>query len=165
MTTTDRLNLPLIEPGQAQKELFHNEALLLLDAVVGASVVAVAVNVPPAAPEAGEAWIVGPAPVGAWQGRAGALASWTTGGWRFVRAREGLSVWCGTTKSAYRCVDGAWRAGAVSGERLTLGGQQVVGSRAAAIPDPRGGTVIDAESRATLAAVLAMMRDHGLIAR
>ena len=33
MEITERLGLPLLNPGQSQKEIFHNEALLVLDAV------------------------------------------------------------------------------------------------------------------------------------
>lgn len=37
METTARLGLPLLAPGQAQKELFHNEALALVDAATQAA--------------------------------------------------------------------------------------------------------------------------------
>ena len=36
METTNRLGLPLLIPGQSQKETVHNEALLALDTLVGA---------------------------------------------------------------------------------------------------------------------------------
>ncbi len=38
MSATPRLSLPFIVPGQAQKELFHNEALQLLDVLVAGAV-------------------------------------------------------------------------------------------------------------------------------
>ena len=84
MTTTARLAMPLIQPGQAQKELYHNEALLVADAAVQASVAAVGLDAPPANPAAGACWIVGSAPTGAWAGRAQALAAFTATGWRFI---------------------------------------------------------------------------------
>jgi hypothetical protein len=40
----------------------------------------------------------------------------------------------------------------------------VVGPRQAAVAAPSGGTVIDAESRTALVAILAALRAHGLIA-
>jgi hypothetical protein len=52
---TPRLALPLLQPGQAQKETTHNEALAVLDLVVQASVLAVGTNVPPVAAELGSA--------------------------------------------------------------------------------------------------------------
>ena len=59
---------------------------------------------------------------------------------------------------------GAWRLGVLSGARVEVGGVQVVGARAAAIAPPAGGGVVDAEARAALAAVLAALRGHGLVA-
>lgn len=47
---------------------------------------------------------------------------------------------------------------------LKIDGTQVVKERQAAIADPSGGLVIDAECRAQLALALAMLRAHGLIA-
>jgi hypothetical protein len=65
------------------------------------------------------------------------------------------------TEAAYR--DGSWELGAVRGSALLIGGEQVVGVRAAAIASPAGGAVVDAEARAALGAILAAMRAHGLI--
>ncbi|MGH9872474.1 MAG: hypothetical protein ACRD9S_08410 [Pyrinomonadaceae bacterium] len=44
-------------------------------------------------------------------------------------------------------------------------GIQVVGARQAAIADPRGGSVVDAEARAALVDLLSKLRAHGLIAQ
>ena len=38
MEFTPRLSLPTLIPGQAQKELFHNEALQVLDFLVAGAV-------------------------------------------------------------------------------------------------------------------------------
>lgn len=161
---TARLGLDLIDPGQAQKELRHNEALASLDLCVQAAVAGTGSNDPPAAPVLGRCWIVGPAPTGAWAGRAQALAGWTAGGWRFVTAREGLIAWDEVRHIPVRFSDGAWQAGVLRGAELRVGGDRVVGPRAAAIAAPGGGTTVDAEARATLAAVLSALRGHGLIA-
>ncbi len=53
MSATHRLALPHILPGQAQKELFHNEALQALDLVVAAAVEEPPRAAPPAAPAPG----------------------------------------------------------------------------------------------------------------
>ena len=52
---TPRLTLPMLEPGQAQKEMSHNEALTRLDLAVQAAVTASGTNIPPDAPEFGAA--------------------------------------------------------------------------------------------------------------
>lgn len=162
--TTARHALPLIAPGQAQKELSHNEALAALDLLVQAQVEGVGGDAPPASPAAGQCWIVGPNPVGAWAGQAGALAGWTAGGWRFLAAREGMTVGRGGADGFARFTGGQWRTGELTGATLRLGGAQVVGARRGAVADPAGGATIDAEARSALGAVLAALRGHGLIA-
>ncbi|RYD23975.1 MAG: DUF2793 domain-containing protein [Lysobacteraceae bacterium] len=160
---TPRLALPFLQPGQAQKETTHNEALALIDLTVQASVVAVGTNVPPVAPVAGNAWIVGTAPTGLWSGQARAIAGWTSGGWRFVMPREGMAVWSVADGQVARFVTGAWITGVLAGSHVSIGGVDVVGPRRAAIPDPTGGTVIDVQARATILAILGCLRGHGLI--
>lgn len=162
--TTARLAMPLLQPGQAQKELYHNEALALLDIAVQPAVEAVGIDTPPAEPALGQCWIVGPAPVGAWAGRAAALAGWTSGGWRFVAARDGLSAWSRADAQPVRFDGAGWRIGELRGAALVIGGVQVVGARGSAITEPVGGTTIDAEGRAAISAILNALRTHGLIA-
>ncbi len=162
-TATIRHKLPLLVPGQAQKEMFHNESLAAIDVLLHAVVEAVGVDVPPSAPAEGQSWIVGPAPSGAWSGHAHAVTNWGPGGWRFLAAVGGMSVSVGT--SGLRAVwdGGRWTVGRVDAERLAVGGVQVVGARQPAIVDPAGGTTTDAEARMVLSAMLAAMRAHGLI--
>jgi hypothetical protein len=145
MTTTPRLGLPLIEPGQAQKELFHNESLLLLDAAVQAGVVAVATSAPPASAVPGDCWVIGAAPVEAWAGHPQELAIRTAGGWRFLPPREGMAVWDRATGCLWRYRAAMWLRGH-------------------AILPVTGGATIDGEARKTLAAVIDLLRGHGLLA-
>lgn len=162
--TTARHGLPLLAPGQAQKEMFHNEALAMIDLLLHAAVEAVGLDVPPAAPAEGRSWIVGAAPTGDWSGHAHHLASWTSGGWRFVAPTTGLTVALspGRTRAAW---DGTlWAVGTVEADRLIVAGKQVVGAQHAPIADAAGGLTIDAEARGTLGTVLAALRSHGLIA-
>lgn len=161
---TVRLALPLLAAGQSQKELWHNEALARVDQLLQASVAAWDVDTPPAAPAAGESWIVGADPSGAWTGHAGAIATWTDAGWRFAAPTEGCTAWSAADGAAVRCVAGQWRLDPVRSAALTFGGQQVVGARLAAIADPDGGPIIDSAAREALSAVLAALRQHGLIA-
>ena len=58
---------------------------------------------------------------------------------------------------------GAWEFGLLRGSGVMIGGVQVVGSRAAPIASPAGGTTIDAEARATIDQMLNALRNHGLI--
>ncbi|MGN5375277.1 DUF2793 domain-containing protein [Sphingomonas hankookensis] len=161
---TSRLSLPLLHVAQAQKEMTHNEALTLIDLLLHGCVEGVAQNTPPVAAQPGQCWIVGPSPDGAWTGRAGQVAGMTAGGWRFVPPREGLSLWWagGETTLAFR--GGGWRRGEVRAATILVDGVAVLGAQRGAIAAPDGGSVRDEEARATLDAILAALRGHGLIA-
>lgn len=59
--------------------------------------------------------------------------------------------------------NGAWDVGTVTAARLVVAGDQVVGSRGAAVADPAGGATMDAEARTAIAQILSALRQHGLI--
>jgi len=164
MSATDRLAMPHILPGQAQKEFFHNEALQVLDLVVAATVEEPPRVAPPAAPAPGSCYIVAASPTGAWAGHANCLAGMTPAGWRYVTPFEGLATLVRTNgvTAVYR--SGTWELGSLRGDRLHIGGQQVVGPRGGAIAAPTAGSVIDVEARTSVSAILAALRLHGLIA-
>jgi hypothetical protein len=161
--TTARFALPLLLPGQAQKEAFHNEALALLDAALHACVEGDPTDELPADPAPGESWIVGPGATGAWSGRAGNLATWTASGWRFTAPVPGMTVW--NIDAGYRLAwtGAAWSQGEWPISALMIGGQQVVGHRLETLPSPSGGTIIDVEARASVDAIIVALRTHGLI--
>lgn len=163
-TTTSRHRLPLPVPGQAQKEMFHNESLAIIDALLGAAVEAVGTQTPPAAPFEGQSWILGASPGGAWAGQDHALASWTTGGWRFAAATLGMRATVRATGMEAAWDGTQWRTGELKGIRVTIEGQQVVGPRQPAIAGPAGGATIDIEARTALAAALGALKAHGMIA-
>jgi len=163
-TQTDRFALPLLQPGQAQKEMWHNEAIAVLDLIVQPAVESIGTDMPPTAPESGQSWIVGGAPTGSWAGKADHLAGWSDGGWRFAAPVEGMTVRVIADALTARYTSGGWVLGEESAAHLIVGGDRVVGPRQAAVATPAGGTVIDVESRAALAAILAALRSHGLIA-
>lgn len=160
---TPRMGLPMLAAGQAQKEMTHNEALLLIDALVSGAVVEVGLDSPPLAPEDGACWIVGAAPTGAWQGQAYAVAISSPGGWRFVAPREGMRLWAGAGRGFVLFRGGEWRVGEVHG-KVFVEGTQVVGKRLPAVAEPVGGVVVDGQARAAIVAVLEALRVHGLIA-
>jgi hypothetical protein len=77
----------------------------------------------------------------------------------------------------FKTADGAflWQPGLVAGQPDTLlgypvveaedmpvNGKKVVGERQPAVPSPSGGTIIDAEARAAIAAITAALKSHGL---
>ena len=161
--TSARFALPLILPGQAQKEVFHNEALALLDGALHPCVAGDPTAELPADPAPGESWIVESGATGAWAGKTGNLATWTVGGWRFTAPVPGMTVW--NIDAGYRLAwtGAAWSQGEWPVSALIIGGQQVVGSRLETVPSPSGGTIIDAEARVALDAVIVALRTHGLI--
>ena len=106
-----RLNLPYIQPAQAQKHVTHNEALERLDLVVQLVLQGVDVNTPPSLPLEGQIWATGGAPAGAWAGQPDSLAAWMNNGWLFIAPSPG---WRATLGSELRIWDGsAWVAQSV----------------------------------------------------
>lgn len=162
MAMTPRFALPHILPGQAQKELFHNEALARIDAALHASVVEALRDVPPDTPSPGDCWILGSAPNGAWAGHPYALAVWTEGGWRFVMPRTGMHVWDDHEARLLRWTGLAWES-SLAIDAVFVGGVQVVGSRLAEIATPSGGTIIDTQARSAVEEIIVALKSHGLI--
>ncbi len=161
--TTPRFALPFILPGQAQKELFHNEALTRIDLALHPAVEGTPAAAPPPSPAEGECWIVGSAAGGDWEGRDGQLAMWTEGGWRFAAPAPGTTAWNKAAGLPLLWDGGQWREGTLICSGLVINGVQVVGARQAAVPSPSGGTIIDAEARAAINALTAALMSHGLI--
>ena len=141
---TPRFALPMLSAAQAQKEITHNEALFLIDALLHAAVVDGPLATPPEDPAAGDCWIVDETAAGAWAGEAGRLALWTVGGWRFVVPLPGMRV--------RRISDGV---------SLLFDGTEW--AEPAAIANPTGGTTIDLEARAAIDALLALLLAHGIM--
>ena len=112
----------------------------------------------------GEAYIVGPAPTGAWAGKSQAAAVYTDGGPRFIDPVDGMSLLMKTTGLTATFAAGNWEVGVAKASSLWIRGNQVVGARGAPIASPASGGVVDAEARATLDLLLAALRSHGLIA-
>lgn len=163
MSSTPRLALPFLSVGQAQKEIFHNEALQLLDALVAAAVSEPPRNDPPPSPTVGSCYLVAGTPTGAWVGKPQCVAAYSTGGWRFIAPVEGMTVYVASDDvwATYRA--GAWEVGPIRGSSLIVAGEQVVGSRGAAIASPSGGTNVDSQGRSAIDQILAALRLHGLI--
>jgi len=107
--TTNRVKLPYILQSQSQKEVTHNSGLDLIDALLQAACVTVNLNTPPGSPAAGDCYVVGTSPTGAWAGQAKTVAFYTTG-WNFITPWEGLTVWANDTNQLFTYDGSAWGA-------------------------------------------------------
>src|SRR3546814_17875869 len=105
---TARFQPPLLAAPQAQKEVTHNEALPLLDALVQPVVEAGPQNSPPLAPAVGQCWLVGAAPTAEWSEAAGTIALWTAGGWRFAAPFAGMRLLRLSDHAWLRCEESGW---------------------------------------------------------
>ncbi|WP_037312721.1 DUF2793 domain-containing protein [Ruegeria halocynthiae] len=103
-----RLNLPYIQPSQAQKHVTHNEALRHLDLVVQLSVASTNASNPPPVPDAGEVHALGASPTGDWAGHAGQLAAWLDNAWHFVTPDTGWRAWDDSTGQMKIWDGGTW---------------------------------------------------------
>jgi Protein of unknown function (DUF2793) len=123
MTDTPRLSLPVIEAAQAQKHVTHNEALVLLDALVQLAVESRALSAPPGSPADGACYIPATAASGDWSGWDGQLALYSGGGWLKITPVPGLKAWVKAERLTVTYEDGVWRDGialTLSGGRVTL---------------------------------------------
>lgn len=163
MSETPRLALPFLAVGQAGKEFTHNEALQTLDVLVGGCVEGPPQATPPSVPALGAAYVVAAGATGAWSGKSGWLAAWTSGGWRFIAPVDGLQLFdrINQTTSTYR--NGGWELGIVRASSVSIGDNQVLGARQPAISAPAGGSVTDVEARAAIASIITALQAHGLI--
>ncbi|MEM9434919.1 MAG: DUF2793 domain-containing protein [Pseudomonadota bacterium] len=111
MPETANLNLPLVEPAQAQKHVTVNEAFARIDAALQLSVLSRSENTPPALNVEGDMYLVALGGVNAWSGQDGKLAVFVNGGWDFMVPQTGWKIWA-IDESAALTFDGAsWRGG------------------------------------------------------
>lgn len=92
MEETTNLKLPLLVPNQSQKEITHNEALVILDNLVNNGVKDKDLTTPPENPSQNDLYIVGVGASGEWEGKDNQLAFYDNG-WRFCQARQGTKYW------------------------------------------------------------------------
>ncbi|MFM2409233.1 MAG: hypothetical protein RL481_61 [Pseudomonadota bacterium] len=137
---TARHSLPFLFVTQAQKELTHNEALARIDALLH-PVVEAQLAAPPAptSMDDGKCWLIADSATGGWSGKSGQIARWSGGSWRYLEPVQGMSLI--NMADGKRC--------------FYISGQWIASN---AIPDPAGGTVIDVEARAAIAAILGHLR-------
>ncbi|MFC3175222.1 DUF2793 domain-containing protein [Novosphingobium bradum] len=142
-STSARFSLPLLFVGQAQKEDFVNEAIVMIDGLLHCAIEA-ELNTPPATPIDGQCWLVGSAATGAWTGHEGAIAMRQLGQWLFALPRDGMQVLNKATAQRIGRIAGTWRA-------------------PAAPTAASGGTVVDVEARSSLAALMTALKQAGVL--
>ena len=140
-TASPRFGLPLLFAGQAQKEVFVNEAHALADALLHCAIEGEA-SAPPSVPVEGTSWLIASGATGAWAGKSGMLACRQAGNWLFVAPRDGLLV-----------LDRS------SGQTLRYRGSWIVPE----IPlEPTGGSTVDSEARTAISQLFAALRVAGI---
>jgi hypothetical protein len=159
----ERKATTILRDPYTHKPYVHFYATQTLDMIVGGAVEDGPLVTPPASPPIGDAYIVDLTPTGDWAGHPASVAAYTSGGWRFVAPFDGISLYVKSQGLWANYRAGAWEMGLLRGSSVIIGGQQVVGSRAAAIASASGGATVDTEARATIDQILAAMRQHGLI--
>ncbi|WP_417726666.1 DUF2793 domain-containing protein [Roseovarius sp.] len=118
-----RLDLPFIAPSQAQKHVTHNEAVQRLDLLVQMALDGFEATEPPAVPETGARYALGPGATGVWAGQDGQLAMFADAAWTFVTPQEGwiAAERGGSGVRIYR--QGVWRGFPDRLEALGIGTQ------------------------------------------
>lgn len=104
---TPNLKLPLLIPNQSGKEYTHNEALIIIDAILNGGVLDLNVNTPPAVPENGASYLVGPEPNGVFSEHNNELAYYYNG-WRFIKMKHGATLWIDQQQQLYTLQNDTW---------------------------------------------------------
>lgn len=106
--TSPRLDLPFVQPAQAQKHVTVNEGLARLDALVQASVISRGVSVPPAVSQAGDSFIIPIGATGLWTGQDNRLAIYHQGGWEIIAPGDGWLVYVQDEDQLLRYLNSDW---------------------------------------------------------
>lgn len=158
-----RYGLPLLQSGQAQKEVTHNSAIAAIDALLHLAVESRVLTALPAAAASPGAWIVAAGATGAWAGHSGQIAILDAGGWSFVVPRDGCLAYVRDESVFAVSMGGSWHADAWPVRALSVNGRTMFATAPIALAAPSGGTVIDVQARAALVALTAAMRAMGLV--
>jgi len=117
--TTPNLALPLLIQNQSGKELTHNEALAIVDALLNNGIVDKDLTAPPSSPSNGQAYIVGTSATGLWSGKDGQITFYNNG-WEFITPREGLTFWINDEDCLYTYNGTAWNKSNSESQNLSL---------------------------------------------
>ena len=150
--TTENLNLPLLEGGQAQKHVTVNAALRVLDTAAQLNVESAALTSPPGGAAEGERYIVAAGASGAWAGEDGSVAIRRGAGWIFIHAGTGWLAFDKATDRYLHWTGAAWASGAglmSASDETKLAG---IAPHAAAQPLPRTIVVLGSSNAAGVGA-------------
>jgi hypothetical protein len=98
--TTPNLSLPLLIRNQSGKEITHNEALIIIDALLNNGVIDKNLSTPPANPLDGDLYIVGKNATNDWINHEKEV-SFYNNGWGFVCPKIGLTLWINNENCLY----------------------------------------------------------------
>lgn len=147
--TSARLKLPLLVAGQGQKEITHNEALIMLEWFAAPTVLS-RTELSPVNISDGNAWLVPEGASGEWQGHDGRVALRWSNGWRYLNPPDGLSVYVIDERSRVFRADNAWNE------------EVVLSAPHAGVQMPVGGTVVDQQARNTLNELIEALENLGI---
>lgn len=162
--TTSRHSLPLLQSGQAQKEVRHNEAIAAIDTLLHLSVATIGSAEPPASPAVGTSWIIGALPTGLWAGKSGMIATFDEAGWRYRAPVEGHLAWVEASSAHAVFRGGAWHVDAWAVQSLLVRGRMMLDAEPPQLSTVSGGTVVDVEARLAIDGLVNALRTMGLVA-
>lgn len=142
LSSSVNLQLPFLFPGQAQKEIFVNQAFAMIDTLMPRTVTATLAG-PPASAADGESYVVAGTATGEWTGMENAIAIRLSGGWQFVTPKEGMMVF---DRDA--------------GQILIFRSEWEAAQEPAA---PNGGAVVDVELRAAFLSLINGLKTVGIL--
>ena len=108
-TRSPLLDLPYIQPSQAQKHLTHNESIRTLDTLVQLSVSDASLAQPPLDASADARYIVAEPALADWAGHGGSIAQLDGEGWVFFTPQIGWRVWAAAQNTLLVWDGAAWR--------------------------------------------------------
>lgn len=108
MADTPKLTMPEISTSQSSKEVTHNDALWILDALVQPSIEDKDLTAPPGSPVSGACYIPAATATGDWAGHEDDIAQYKATAWEFYTPSEGWKVWVRDENKTYYYTGSAW---------------------------------------------------------
>lgn len=121
MGASPLFGIPLIASQQAQPEVTHNEAVMLLSIAMRGAL-SIGDTSPPGSPAEGDCYVLGASPTGAWSGKGNKIAIYYNAAWNFLpgvdesgtnipigASHEGLKIYVQDENTDYIWDGSAWR--------------------------------------------------------
>ncbi len=160
---TPRLTMPYIQASQSQKEVTHNEALNLLDALVQ-GVIQARQTAPPATPVEGAVYIVTATATGAWAGKENYVAQYIGAAWVFYAPFEGMKFYSVADANDYQYKGAEWtlfQAGSSASSSGNYFGDESDGSKTYAATTYLGHAMISKYAVASNVVTITTAAAHG----